>query len=65
MSVGKLPPGSYGPTESWQTQVAPVVLAVQQNAVGNHAHEHVNILEYTEHFRAYMDLRNQGATNAG
>ena len=25
----------------------------------------VNILEYTEHFSAYTDLGNQGATNAG
>ena len=46
-------------------QQAPVVLAVQSSAVVNHAREHVNILEYTEHFRVYMDLRNQGATNAG
>ena len=35
------------------------------HAVLNHAREHVNILKYTEHFRAYMDLRNQGTTNAG
>ena len=27
--------------------------------------EHVNILEYTEHFWVYMDLENQGATNVG
>ena len=36
-----------------------VVLAV------NHAHRHVSIPEYTEHFRAYTDLRNKGATNVG
>ena len=30
----------------------------------NHAREHVNIPEYTEYFRAYMDHGNQGATNA-
>ena len=26
---------------------------------------HINILEYTVHFRAYTDLRNQGVTNTG
>ena len=35
------------------------------HTVVDHAHEHVNIPAYTEHFRAYMDLGNQGATNAG
>ena len=49
----------------YQTQVAPVVLAVQLIAVVNHAHEHINIPEYTEHFRVYRDLGNQSATNAG
>ena len=43
----------------------PVILAVQSSAAVNHAHEHVNILEYTEYFRAYMDLGYQGATNTG
>ena len=44
-----------------------VILATDnvQLAVVNHAHEHVDILEYTEHFRAYTDLRNQGATSVG
>ena len=32
-------------------------------AVLNHAREHVNIPKCTEYFRAYTDLRNQGATN--
>ena len=31
----------------------------------NHTREHVNIPEYMKHFRAYMDLGNQGVTNAG
>ena len=35
------------------------------HAVVNHARAHVNIPEYTEHFRMYTDLGNQGATNAG
>ena len=35
------------------------------HAVVNGTCEHVNIPEYTEQFRAYTDLRNQGATNAG
>ena len=30
----------------------------------NHAREHVNIPKYMEHFRVYMDLGNQGVTNA-
>ena len=47
------------------TSKAAVVLAVQSSAVVNQAHEHVNILEYMEHFRVYTDLRNQGVTNAG
>ena len=34
-------------------------------SVVNHAHEHVNIPEYTEYFKAYTNLENQGATNAG
>ena len=34
-------------------------------SVVNHAREHVNIPEYTENFKAYTDLRNQGATNTG
>ena len=29
------------------------------------AREHVNIPEYTEHFRAYTDLGNKGATKCG
>ena len=29
------------------------------NQVVNHAREHVNMPEYTEHFRAYTDLGNQ------
>ena len=33
--------------------------------VVTHACEHVNIPEYVEHFKVYMDLGNQGATNAG
>ena len=45
-----------------ETRVAPVVLAV---SVVNHAREHVNIPDYTEHFGAYADLGNQSATNAG
>ena len=48
-----------------QTRVAPVLLAVQLSAVVNHAREYVNIPEYTEHFGAFTDLGNQGATNAG
>ena len=32
-------------------------------SVVNHAREHVNITDYTEHFRVYTDLGNQGATN--
>ena len=47
---------------SQQTRAALVVLGC---AVVNHAREHVNILEYTEYFRAYTDLGNQGTTNAG
>ena len=46
-------------------RVALIVLAVQSSAVVNHAREHVNILEYTEYFRAYTDLGNQSATNTG
>ena len=34
-------------------------------SIVNHAREHVNILKYTEHFRTYTDLENQGVTNAG
>ena len=48
---------------SRQTRVAPVVLAVQSSAVVNHTREHVDIPEYTEHFRVYTDFGNQGATN--
>ena len=33
----------------------------QLSAVVNHAREHVNIPEYMEHFRAYIDLGNQVA----
>ena len=42
-------------------------LAVQFSGVHvvNHAREHVNIPEYTEYFRMYTDLGNQGVTNAG
>ena len=40
----------------------PVILAIHSI---NHVCEHVNIPEYTEHILAYMDLRNQGVTNAG
>ena len=46
-------------------QVASVIHAVQSSAGVDHACEHVNIPEYTEHFRAYTDLRNQGVTNVG
>ena len=34
-------------------------------SVVNHAHEHINILEYTENFCVYTDLENKGSTNAG
>ena len=49
------------------TSIATVVLAahVQSSAIVDHAHEHVNISEYTDHFMAYMDLGNQGMTNTG
>ena len=51
---------------SRQTRVALVALARSLLfTVVNHTREHVNILEYTEHFRTYTDLGNQGATNAG
>ena len=33
--------------------------------VVNHTREYFNILEYTENFRAYTDLGNQGVTNVG
>ena len=39
------------------------LLAVR--AVVTHAREHCYIPKYMEHFRAYMDCGNQGATNAG
>ena len=42
-----------------------LVLAVRMYCLENHAHEHINILEYTDHFRVYTNLRNQGVTNAG
>ena len=45
-------------------QVAPISHAVQLSSC-NCKSQHVNILEYMEHFRAYTDLRNQGATNVG
>ena len=32
-------------------------------SVVNHARDHVNIWEYTEHFRMYTDLGSQGVTN--
>ena len=35
------------------------------SAVVNHAHEHVNIPKYTEYFRVYTDLGNEGTTNMG
>ena len=41
------------------------MVVVQSSAVVNHTCEHANILEYTEHFTTYIDLGNQGATNAG
>ena len=47
------------------TSEAAVVFAVQPSTVVNQAHEHINIPEYMGHFRVYMDLRNQGVTNAG
>ena len=52
------------PSSRLRQQVAPVVLAVQSSAVVNHAHEHVNIQEYMEHFRGCTDLGNQGVINA-
>ena len=46
-------------------QVVPVVLAVQSSVVENDARKHVNIPEYTEHFRVCTVLGNKGETNAG
>ena len=40
------------------TSNGPGILAVQLSAVVNHTHEHINILEYIEHFRVYTDLGN-------
>ena len=57
--------GLAGLVHSRNTGGEPELIAVQSSAVVNHAREHVNIPEYTEHFRTYTDLGNQGATNAG
>ena len=46
----------------WQTVS---IALVSCNCLDNHACEHINTLECTELFRAYTDLENQGATNAG
>ena len=40
------------------------LLLTKSSAVVNHAREHVNTVEYTEYFRVYIDLGNQGVTNA-
>ena len=48
-----------------QSFAAAQLLFSRVHAVVDHVHEHVNIPEYTEHFRTYTDLGNQGATNAG
>ena len=48
-----------------QSSAAAQLLFSRVHAVVDHTREHVNIPEYTEHFRTYTDLRNQGAANAG
>ena len=48
--------------QTW-VRVAPVVLAVQSSACS--CKSHTWACKYMEHFRAYTDLGNQGATNAG
>ena len=46
-------------------QVAPVILVVHSSAVVNHAHGHVNIPEYTEHFYDVHKSRVPGCDNCG
>ena len=42
-----------------QTMSSAPGLAVQLYCLDNYACEHINILEYTEYFKAYTDLRNR------
>ena len=55
----------HGRHKQLQSSLLNTIQSSKVHAVVNHACEHVNILVYTEHFRAYMDFGNQGATNIG